>query len=292
MRVTLVRLEPDKNPWLAGDFASKPFLARDADDGRWVVKPLWTRKEAKSLFNEWVCGRLCNLLGVPWPEVALTAVPPALAHPDLPERPVADTQAVALRWLPDVLDIDHYVARHVDPARPQRYEDECEWLDRGIRQVVTARPDNLEGVHGIAVAGNWLQAADQQWSVLQVDGTGRLWWLDASCHLGGWGWHLFVPDDPFDMFLDRTFRAGEAFWGKCDPRGRTTMVSGLVELARLEPWLQRIEALDDSVWQSLIAAMPEHWVEPLYVQSIARHVWEGRREFTQRYRELLRASGS
>lgn len=291
MRVNLVRLEPDRNPWLSGDFASKPFLARDAQDERWVVKPLWTRKEAKSLFNEWMCGRLCNLLGVPWPQVALATVPPTLEHPDRPGCPVADTHAVALRWIPDLLDVDAYVERHIDGARPQPvgpdgYERECAWLDRGIRRVVEARPGNLDGVHGIAVAGNWLQAADQQWSVLQVDAAGTLWWMDASCHLGGWGWHLFVPDDPFEMFLDRTFRAGDDFWCNCDPRGRTTMVSGLIEAAQLEPWLQRIEGLEGEVWRTLLNAMPAHWVEPSHVEAITRHVWDGRLEFTRRYRQL------
>ena len=286
-RVTLVRLETERNPWLSGDFASKPFLARDAQDGRWVVKPLWQRREAKSLFNEWVCGRLCNLMGVPWPEVALTTVPLTLEHPLTPGRPVADAHAVALRWIPDLLDVDAYVERHIDPERPAVYELQESWLERGIARLVASRPDNFDAMGGLAVAGNWLQAADQQWSVLQVDATGKLWWMDSSCHLGGWGWHLFHSDDPFEMFNDRHFRTGEEFWGTCDPRGRTSMVHNLVHLDLLEPWLQRIEALDAGLWQTLMAAMPAHWVEPAYMGTITRHVWEGRLDFTQRYRKLL-----
>ena len=49
--------------------SSRPFIARDESGERWVIKACVDTGATKSLFNEYVAGKLANAIDLPWPIV-------------------------------------------------------------------------------------------------------------------------------------------------------------------------------------------------------------------------------
>jgi hypothetical protein len=51
--------------------SSRPFLARSQSGEQWVVKAHENPLGPKTLFNEYVAGRLANAIELPWPTICI-----------------------------------------------------------------------------------------------------------------------------------------------------------------------------------------------------------------------------
>jgi len=81
--------------------SSRPFVAKDQLGEQWVIKAHKNTGDTKSLFNEYVAGRLANAIELPWPIVRIAELGPRIIkHLKHTDFPVKSKWAVGLKYMP------------------------------------------------------------------------------------------------------------------------------------------------------------------------------------------------
>ena len=60
------------------DGATRPFVALDSDNKKWVIKFIGNPLGTKAVFNELIVGILADAIQLPWPKVSLCQLTPQL----------------------------------------------------------------------------------------------------------------------------------------------------------------------------------------------------------------------
>jgi hypothetical protein len=241
-----------------------PFRICDGDGAQWVVKACGNPNGNKVIFNEYVAGRLANIIGLPWPTTDLVSLGDCVGMArDSGVSASCDT-AVGLRFIPSVR-----------PVAPPCKIDRPDFGSQNAQHIATIfGPDARPAFHGIVVFENWLLFTDCKYDLLHRDASGAPFFLDGGgAFRGGVEWKI-----------------ADLWWTEAGMRPHLDFLAGLEWDQQLFcDWLSRIGQITGDVYEGIAADVPAEWNMPAAgIQSVLHLLRQTSQVFTGMFEECFR----
>ena len=214
------------------------------------------------MFNEVIGGALARYLGLPWPEVSIGR---------LYAEARRDGGVHRGREIHTLCALTAYVDG-LEPVPLCPALDDKEKTPRHLAKYFTR--EDLAPFYGKAIWDFWLRVHDTKWETLYRDPSGKPVFLDANLCLGGAGW-----DDVLREVGNWVPEIGGA---------SPYCVGVLTDAAGFDPFLQRIEDLDEHAIDGLLGSIPGVWVaDRSFPPVVKREIWQTRQTFVDRMRCVI-----
>jgi len=204
-----------------------------ADDGHlYVVKFMNNPQHLRVLANERMASQICQSLGLTVPQHAVIRVSRSLV--------ASAPELVVLQQHGEVACMHgrHFASRHIGGLMPGHTVDHL--FSEDFRRV-----RNLEEFAGMAVVDAWLFNTDHRQAVFSrraVETRYTAYFIDFGYCFGGPRWVVHGSLAPFSPS------------GGC--RG-----SGGIRMVALEPWVTRVEALNEDDIRYASSSVPPEWID-------------------------------
>ena len=148
------------------------------------------------------------------------------------------------------------------------------FAERNVQYIKKIFPDPItyDAFYGKAVFDNWILLEDTTYDTLHKSQEGHPIFLDASHALGGY----------------KKWNENKLNWNRIDPERSIYLVGFNFDLKKFEPWLNRIDRIDNDSIKEKIAEIPEEWGVPdIYFKSINEFLTSTRNRFLPMFKEWI-----
>jgi hypothetical protein len=248
--------------------ATRPCLCKTDTAELWVIKVHGNPLGTKAIFNEYVAGRLAEMIELPWPTVCLGEL--------------SDT--LVLRLAKEGLNTESKLAvgiKYVDGIRKVDWPKNANPLENGFDRInaqhikdLFSDTDKWQAFYGKSVFDNWVLLGDTKYDTLYIDKSGSPLFLDASIALGGLEWDM-----------------GKLHW---DLAGiffeHSPYLQGiLTDRDQFAAWMKRIEGIKQGCIEKLLTEIPKEWrISQGYLSACVTFLSSSKENFVPLFREFIR----
>lgn len=248
--------------------ATRPCLCRTDTGELWVIKVHGNPLGTKAIFNEYVAGKLAEMIGLPWPTVCLGEL--------------SDILVLCLEK--EGLKMESKLAvgiKYIDGLRKVDWPKNASPLENGFDKINAQHIKDLfpdigkwQVFYGKAVFDNWVLMEDTKYDTLNIDKSGSPLFLDASIALGGLEWE-----------------AGKLYW---DCAGiyfdHSPYLQGiLTDRDQFATWVERIEGIKEDCIEKLLTEIPKEWrISQDYLSACITFLKSSKENFVPLFREFVK----
>ena len=239
--------------------SSRPFVAKDQSGEQWVIKAHEDIGDTKSLFNEYVAGRLANAIELPWPTVRIAELAPQIVNQlKQADFPVKSKWAVGLKYMQGLTP----------------FEIGSDGIAGAARQIRSrfAEPALQAPFYGKCLFDNWVLLEDLKADTLQIRSDGKPMFVDASMAFGGGAWR-----EERLKWVPRHFKKGAIYLEEI-----------ISDTRQFEPWLDRVDSVSVSLLSQILDTVPSDWpVKKGFVAATMNFLSSTQQMFLPQFRDSL-----
>ena len=176
------------------------------------------------MFNEYVAGRLANLIGLPWPTVRIAELAPQTINQlKQADFPVKSKWAVGLKYIQGLAPFK---------IGPEGII--------GVGRQIGSRFAEPAPFYGKCLFDNWVLLEDLKADTLQIQSDGKPMFLDASMAFGGEKWR----EERLE-WIPRHFKKGAIYLEEI-----------IFDSTQCEPWLDRVDSVTTPLLSQILDTVP------------------------------------
>jgi len=199
--------------------ATRPFIARDSDSNKWVIKFIGNPLGTKAVFNELITSILANSIQLPWPDVSICHLSTQIIQRVQDEKlKVQSDWAIAIQYIEGL--------QHVNWPEGG-YNPQKNFKQRNAQHIHTkfSKLNDFNVFYGKAIFDNWVLLEDRKYDTLLKTKEGYPIFLDASAAFYGFDWNI-----------------DELVWNRTSIDIKSPYLEGIVtEFERFDKWIETLQ---------------------------------------------------
>lgn len=247
--------------------ATRPFLVEDEKNLKWVVKVIGNPFGAQAVFNELIAGRLAELIGLPWPRVAIVELSANIVD-TIGRNGLNATSQIAVG------------TEYIFGLTPGEFPDDFDIADKTKNASYIHRlfPNDkmIESFYGKSIFDNWiLLLNDTKYDTLQISPNGEPIFLDATFALG---------------YFDTDWEEGKLFWRDTALNLELSpYLSGVVtDTGRYQNWIKNISNISREDIDKILHSIPIEWAVPdRYLSALRQFIGSTPEVFVPLFKDYL-----